>query len=365
MSEKNYETSELKELKDALQTFTEFVWEMEEYLPEFYHFFDAMRQNIEIFLQVGEEDEEQIHEILERDWEKAHAPLVGVQCYDFQESHPEAEAGTCVYFANLLTEIGRHGKRHLQGHKGGHRVPFCVPALRKGGTDMASFLEDITPFYGTGERNGKGQTLEEFLEEYDPYRYKNPCCTTDTVVFSYKDEQALKEGRLKILLVKRGNHPSIGCWALPGGFVNLRENLEDTARRELQEETGVSGLPVEQFACYGDYQRDPRARIITSAYLSIVKESDVSVEAGDDAADASWFEIEMEPETVYEEDGWEKTEYHLTIQNQDQKMNAVVQKKERTGLVREKYYVVKEGGGIAVDHAAILAQAYELLKGRL
>ena len=92
MSEKNYETSELKELKDALQTFTEFVWEMEEYLPEFYHFFDAMRQNIEI---------------LERDWEKAHAPLVGVQCYDFQESHPEAEAGTCVYFANLLTEIGR------------------------------------------------------------------------------------------------------------------------------------------------------------------------------------------------------------------------------------------------------------------
>ena len=209
---------------------------------------------------------------------------------------------------------------------------------------MASFLEDITPFYGTGERNGKGQTLEEFLEEYDPYRYKNPCCTTDTVVFSYKDEQALKEGRLKILLVKRGNHPSIGCWALPGGFVNLRENLEDTARRELQEETGVSGLPVEQFACYGDYQRDPRARIITSAYLSIVKESDVSVEAGDDAADAAWFEIEMEPETVYEEDGWEKTEYHLTIQNQDQKMNAVVQKKELTGLVKEKYYVVKEGG---------------------
>ena len=64
MSEKNYETSELKELKDVLQTFTEFVWEMEEYLPEFYHFFDAMRQNIEIFLRVGEEDEEQIHEIL-------------------------------------------------------------------------------------------------------------------------------------------------------------------------------------------------------------------------------------------------------------------------------------------------------------
>ena len=75
---------------------------------------------------------------------------------------------------------------------------------------MASFLEDITPFYGTGERNGKGQTLEEFLEEYDPYRYKNPCCTTDTVVFSYKDEQALKEGRLKILWLREEIIPVLG-----------------------------------------------------------------------------------------------------------------------------------------------------------
>lgn len=230
---------------------------------------------------------------------------------------------------------------------------------------MASFLEDITPFYGTGERNGKGQTLEEFLEEYDPYRYKNPCCTTDTVVFSYKDEQELEKGQLKVLLVKRGNHPSIGCWALPGGFVNLRENLEDTARRELQEETGVSGLPVEQFACYGDYRRDPRARIITTAYLSIVKESDVTVEAGDDAADAAWFEIEMEPRESKEENGWKKTEYKILLQGAGQNKVAVVQKRERTGLIREKYYSVKENGGIAVDHAAILTQACEILKNRL
>ena len=229
---------------------------------------------------------------------------------------------------------------------------------------MAAFLKEIEKFYGTKEKNRQGEDLETFLEHYDPRKYETPSCTTDAVIFSITGE-LLEVNQLKVLLVRRSNHPSIGFWALPGGFAEMRENLEDTARRELQEETGVSGLPVEQFACYGDYQRDPRARIITSAYLSIVKESDVSVEAGDDAADAAWFEIEMEPETAYEEDGWEKTEYHLTIQNQDQKRNAVILKKERTGLVREKYYVVKEGGGIAVDHAAILAQAYELLKGRL
>ena len=236
---------------------------------------------------------------------------------------------------------------------------------------MASFLEDITPFYGTGERNGKGQTLEEFLEEYDPYRYKNPCCTTDTVVFSYKDEQALKEGRLKVLLVKRGNHPSIGCWALPGGFVNLRENLEDTARRELQEETGVSGLPVEQFACYGDYQRDPRARVITTAYFSLVNEKEVRVKAGDDAADAAWFTVKLKKgdskDITTDAAVIRREDFSLELENEDRglKIRAVICKEERQGLVRERKYKVKEGGMVAVDHAAILTQALEVIQQRI
>ena len=236
---------------------------------------------------------------------------------------------------------------------------------------MASFLEDITPFYGTGERNGKGQTLEEFLEEYDPYRYKNPCCTTDTVVFSYKDEQELKEGRLKVLLVKRGNHPSIGCWALPGGFVNLRENLEDTARRELQEETGVSGLPVEQFACYGDYQRDPRARVITPAYFSLVNEKEVRVKAGDDAADAAWFTVKLKKgesrDVTTEAAVIKKEDFSLELENEDRglKIGAVICKEERQGLVRERKYKVKEGGMVAVDHAAIITQALEVVRQRI
>ena len=236
---------------------------------------------------------------------------------------------------------------------------------------MASFLEDITPFYGTGERNGKGQTLEEFLEEYDPYRYKNPCCTTDTVVFSYKDEQALKEGRLKVLLVKRGNHPSIGCWALPGGFVNLRENLEDTARRELQEETGVSGLPVEQFACYGDYQRDPRARVITTAYFSLVNEKEVRVKAGDDAADAAWFTVKLKKgeskDITTDAAVIRREDFSLELENEDRglKIRAVICKEERQGLVRERKYKVKEGGMVAVDHAAILKQALEVIQQRI
>ena len=96
---------------------------------------------------------------------------------------------------------------------------------------MPSFLKDLTPFYGTGEKNAEGKTLEQFLEDYDPYKYRTPCCTTDTVVFSYNGQPVSEDTVFKVLLVKRKNHPSIGFWALPGGFINLEENLEDTARR--------------------------------------------------------------------------------------------------------------------------------------
>ena len=98
---------------------------------------------------------------------------------------------------------------------------------------MPSFLKDVSRFEGTGEKNANGQTLDEFLEAYDPYRYRTPSCTTDAVIFAHTDQPDASLSGLKILLVKRSNHPSIGYWALPGGFIDLDENLDDTARREL------------------------------------------------------------------------------------------------------------------------------------
>ena len=233
---------------------------------------------------------------------------------------------------------------------------------------MPSFLDDISSFYGTGEKNEKGQTLEEFLKEYDPYQYKNPCATTDMVLFSYAGEKPDTDA-LKVLLVCRKNHPSIGYWALPGGFVELYENLEDTARRELEEETGVKGLPVEQFACYGDYQRDPRARVITTAYFSLVNEKEVRVKAGDDAADAAWFTVKLKKgeskDITTDAAVIRREDFSLELENEDRglKIRAVICKEER--LVRERKYKVKEGGMVAVDHAAILTQALEVIQQRI
>ena len=235
---------------------------------------------------------------------------------------------------------------------------------------MTAFFKEIEPFRGNGNENEKGQTLEEFLKEYDPYQYKNPCATTDMVLFSYAGEKPDTDA-LKVLLVCRKNHPSIGYWALPGGFVELYENLEDTARRELEEETGVKGLPVEQFACYGDYQRDPRARVITTAYFSLVNEKEVRVKAGDDAADAAWFTVKLKKgesrDVTTDAAVIKKEDFSLELENEDRglKIGAVICKEERQGLVRERKYKVKEGGMVAVDHAAILTQALEVIQQRI
>lgn len=232
---------------------------------------------------------------------------------------------------------------------------------------MPSFLKDISKFYGTGEVNQKGESLEEFLQKYDPYKYKTPSCTTDAVVFSYEKELKKNLEGLKILLVKRSNHPSIGFWALPGGFVNIDENLDDTAKRELEEETGVQILPMEQFATYGDFDRDPRTRIITTAYMSLVKEEQVKVQAGDDAADAAWCQVSIDQVSKELKADRIKEEYELCILNSEKHLDtkAEIIHTMRTGVIKEEKFTVKKPGMIASDHAAIITQAILILQNRL
>ncbi len=232
---------------------------------------------------------------------------------------------------------------------------------------MPSFLKDISSFYGTGERNANGKTLEEFLEDYNPYKYKTPSCTADAVVFSYKKEPGKDLSGLKILLVKRSNHPSIGCWALPGGFIELMENLDDTAKRELKEETGVDGVHMEQIATYGDYNRDPRTRVITTAYMALVPQDKVSVKAGDDAADAAWCEVSLERVNSAKIEDGIVNQYKLYIINEEKGLDTCADVKEELscGLIREQHFSVESQGAIAVDHAAIIVQAMVKLQERL
>lgn len=232
---------------------------------------------------------------------------------------------------------------------------------------MPSFLKDLSRFWGTGERNSKGESLEEFLEDYDPGRYESPACTTDALIFAHPGTPDSSLEDLSILLVKRSNHPCIGTWALPGGFVNLRENLSDTARRELEEETKVTGLVMEQIATYGNYDRDPRSRVITTAYMALVNEKEVRVRAGDDAADAAWFQVRMELLESRQEDGRTQNRYALELENQSRGFvtRAEVMQQVRTdGLIREQSFTVTRQGMTAADHGAIIVQALLILKER-
>ncbi len=121
------------------------------------------------------------------------------------------------------------------------------------------------------------------------YDWPRPMVTVDAVVF------AVTAGSIKLLLIKRGNEPFKGQWAIPGGFVGMDEELEDAVARELQEETGLTGVRLEQMHTFGTVGRDPRGRQITIVYMSIIKEELDRVKAGDDAAMAQWFDIDNLP----------------------------------------------------------------------
>src|SRR3954449_10180849 len=105
------------------------------------------------------------------------------------------------------------------------------------------------------------------------YEYPRPALTVDAVVFGLDDED------LKVLLVRRGLEPFEGGWALPGGFVRVGESLEEAVRRELEEETGISRVFLEQLYTFGDVGRDPRERVVTVAYYALVRLSDHNVRA--------------------------------------------------------------------------------------
>jgi len=122
------------------------------------------------------------------------------------------------------------------------------------------------------------------------YDWPRPMVTVDTVVFGHS-----RHIGTKVLLIKRGKKPYKGMWALPGGFVELDEELEAAAARELAEETGLVGVKLKQLHTFGKCGRDPRGRQISVVYTGIVEIGLQNVQGGDDADAARWFEIEDLP----------------------------------------------------------------------
>lgn len=171
-------------------------------------------------------------------------------------------------------------------------------------------------------------TEEEYLEQFDPSLFPTQSVTVDMLIFAMNREQ-----QLELLLIKRGGHPCRGKWAIPGGFVEKNESLDEAAARELKEETDLEGIYLEQLYTFGAVLRDPRARVISVAYIALVPAKLLEFRAGDDAVDACIFEVKQENGTFY----LHSKERNLTLTRED----------------------------LAFDHGEIIEKGLERLKGKV
>ena len=200
-------------------------------------------------------------------------------------------------------------------------------------------------------------TEKEFLSAYKLSDYERPSVTADVAAFMIRSEEKASyrrnpENRLSLLLIKRGGHPYKGMWALPGGFLNSDETVEECALREIREETNVlpvSIMPVGVFSAPG---RDPRGWIISHAYVSIIGDESVKQVAMDDASDAQWFDVDFDRDSG--------GEYRLTLSYGDVVLKAVLTE-ESSGFGRTSF-AIKDSGSLAFDHAAMIASAVSALR---
>ena len=201
------------------------------------------------------------------------------------------------------------------------------------------------------KRNSRGQTEAEFLRDYDPGNYDRPSVTVDLLILGVDETYE----NLKLLLIKRRDHPFLDCWALPGGFVQMDESGYQAAGRELAEETGLEGIYLEQIYTFTQPKRDPRMRVIDIAYLALIPV--VPVTAGDDAREAAWFNVRFEPDAlrIFSDDNRVRMEYSLT------------QKVFRNGVVKYTNFVpsCRTEERLAFDHAEILLEGLLQLRSKV
>lgn len=199
---------------------------------------------------------------------------------------------------------------------------------------------------------------EEFLKDYDSSKFKKLSITTDILIFSVSDEETgnyrkLSEKRFSVLLVKRDTYPFKDMWCLPGGFVGYDEDLEDAAKRVLKNETNLDNIYIEQLYTFGAPNRDPRMRIVSTSYMSLIDKNKLDTKL---SKNASWFNI-----TLLED----AKNIHVTLDNGIDIINFVINKVLRDKTTDRYDYVVEKNDKLAFDHPKTIMSGISRLKNKL
>lgn len=230
--------------------------------------------------------------------------------------------------------------------------------------------------------NNMKQQDEEYLKTYHFDKYPKPSVATDMAILSIMEEaednyRKNPEKKLKILLIKRGRPPYQDTWALPGGFLKPDETVEVAANRELQEETGVTNVHLEQVKVFSDPGRDPRGWIISDVFMALIDGKRCDLKASTDAKEAEWFSISLKKvsDDVQEPLAEDKTsgeafrvraQYELILTHDKDKLTAMIEEiTEYSNYRRHTEYEILDSDGLAFDHAKVIAYVVQYLREKV
>lgn len=200
---------------------------------------------------------------------------------------------------------------------------------------------------------------EEFLKDYDSSKFEKLSMTTDVLIFSVSNEESTNyrktdKKKMSILLVKRDNYPFKDKWCLPGGFIDINENLDDAPIRILKNETNLDNIYLEQLYTFGTVDRDPRTRVVSTSYISLIDKNRLNNNLNSNAA---WFDI-----VFYEE---KNNIVDITLSNGDINIDFTIKKKLREKTTDRYSFEIVKNKDIAFDHVKVILSGLERLKNKI
>lgn len=222
----------------------------------------------------------------------------------------------------------------------------------------------------------KVKNEEEFLKDYNPNIYERPSVTNDVIIFTTDDRKednsrkVPKKG-IQVLLIKRGDYPEKGKWAIPGGFVNMNESLEKGAIRKLKEETGIENVYMEQLYSFGEVNRDPRTRVISIGNVALISKDNISFNKEISVDETKWFWMEKTLINLEEDTNYMIRKYLLTFEGEDGvvKIKYEITEKVEKSILRKKETIYKfledSTEKLAFDHYKIIDSAIDRVRNKV